>query len=78
MKALRRIITQADLQSHLLLLYALRFSCLSVFAAFLLLLHTPLTLYALRTIRQLYVMPKGLLLLGVILSPILEERSRLH
>ena len=77
MKALRRIVTQASPQSHLLLLYALRFSCAAAFAAFLLLLHTPLTLYTLRTIRQLYLMPKGLLLLGVILCPILEERSRL-
>lgn len=77
MKALRRILTHASPQSTFLLLYALRYSCAVLFAAYVLVLHTPLTLYSLRMIRQLYIMPKGLLLLGVILSPVLEERSRL-
>ena len=77
MKPFRRMITRAGWQSHLLLLFALRYSCAVLFAAFVLALHTPLTLHSLRVIRQLYLMPKGLLLLGVILCPVLEERSRL-
>ena len=77
MRQLRSVIQNMNPQTHLLLLFALRYSCIALFAAFVLTIHMPLTLYALRTIRQLYVMPKGLLLLGVILCPILEERSRL-
>lgn len=77
MKTLRRLIRSTSPQSHLLLLFALRYSCAVLFAAFVLALHTPLTIHSLRVIRQLYLMPKGLLLLGVILCPVLEERSRL-
>lgn len=77
MKTLRRLIRNTSPQSHLLLLFALRYSCAVLFAAFVLALHTPLTIHSLRVIRQLYLMPKGLLLLGVILCPVLEERSRL-
>lgn len=77
MRQLRSVIQNMSPQAHLLLLFALRYSCIALFGAFLLVLHTPPTLHTLHLIRELYLMPKGLLLLGVILSPILEERSRL-
>ncbi len=77
MEKLRHIISSAHPHTHRLLLYALRSSCMALFAAFVLLLHTPLTVYSLRVLRQLYLLPKGLLLLAVILCPVLEERSRL-
>ena len=77
MRQLRSVISNMSPQTHLLLLFALRCSCMAVSAAFLLLLHRPPTLQTLRVIRELYLMPKGLLLLGIVLCPILEERSRL-
>ena len=78
MRQLRSVIQNMSHQTHLLLLFALRYSCTALFAAFVLALHTPPTLRSLRVLRELYLMPKGLLLLGVILCPILEERSRLR
>ncbi len=77
MKALKKTITTMSREAHLLLLFALRLSALAVFAAFVLLLHRPLTGATLRAAGELYALPKGLLLLSAILCPMLEERSRL-
>lgn len=77
MKRIRETVERSSGQAHALLLFAMRCSVLSLYAAFVI-LTTPLTARSLRIIRELYSLPRGLLLLAAVLCPILEERSRLR
>lgn len=80
MKGLLRCLRQMSPAAYAMLLGTLQVCCTMVFCAFMLLVHrqTPGTdtQRLLLTAGELYKSPLGILLLGVILSPILEERGQ--
>ena len=80
MNAFFRCLRQMSPQAYAMALGTLRVCCTMVFCAFMLLVHRENTAgdtrLLLLTATELYRAPLGIILLGVIFSPILEERSR--
>lgn len=80
MKGFFRCLRQMSPAAYSMLLGTLQVCCTMFFCAFMLLVHrqTPGadSLILFKTAAELYRAPLGMLLLGVILCPILEERSR--
>ena len=80
MKGLIRCLRQMSPQAYAMVLGTLQVCCTMAFCAFMLLVHrenaTGDTRVLLLTAAELYRAPLGILLLGVIFSPLLEERSR--
>lgn len=80
MKGFLRCLYNMSEEGRELLLTALRLSCLLLFCAWVMLIHTGQLCWdnteIYRTARALYRQPAGLILLGLLGSYLLEERSR--
>ena len=80
MKGLLRCLRQMNPAAYAMLLGTLQVCCAMAFCAFMLLVHRETsgtnTRTLLLTAGELYRAPLGVLLLGVILSPILDERGK--
>ena len=79
MKGLLRCLRHMSPVAYSMLLGTLQVCCAMLFCAFMLLIHRDSpgadSRLLLQTAEELYRGPLGILLLGVIFSPILEERS---
>ena len=79
MKGFFRCLRQMSPEAYSMLLGTLRVCCTMLFCAFMLLVHSQSPgadrLLLFLTASELYRAPLGMLLLGVIFCPILEERS---